>query len=586
MKRGKRTRMLALALSLALALAGCGAKESGLDYRSVGLESIDDLTIRLKTSKAPGGYRYVDNKPTFIKYDQETFENIQATIDENLENLHLLAYESLTPEEQREYKIAETHWTLERSMYDNRSYWEPNGSFLGDHANLPLMLETLLDSDDALSVKQCVELTEDSGAFLDSMLALQQEKAAAGTLMSDGQADAVIGFCRTFAQDAEHIYLIDLFNKRVDGMENMSQTEKDEWKQRYHTAVVGTMAPAYLRLADGLEALKGQGQEGGLGKTEQGAAFYRQMLAYETGSDMTAEEMAARLDQALAQNDKDWNRMTDRDLGLQDKVKKTKFATTDPDALLEALRTASQADFPEVGDQTFTIKDMNEQVEDNGTGGVFFSAGNRIYLPQSANSSEGMLVMTMAHEGIPGHLYQSAYFQNHPYYDLRRNLRFTGYTEGWATYAEHYATKYAQQDERRQTFMAVDSIGWTLLCARIEIGVNLEGWDKAKIKALLKKYNYDHDAKTVQEQWDQALSSPAGNMPYAIGYLELTRLRDHAEEQLGDAYTDREFHRAVLDCGPAPFSTVEQAVESYIQQAKPPTAPAQTEETSALGRAA
>lgn len=584
MKRGKRTRALALALGLALCLAGCGVRESGLDYRSIGLDSMKDLAMRIKTTTVPGWYRYMDNGVKFVKYDQETFGNIQSTIDENLETLRLLDYASLTPEEQKEYTIAEEQWTLERAMFDNRLYWEPNGSFYGDHASLPLTLESLLDSDMVLNIRQCVELTEDAGALTDSMLALQQDKAAAGTFMSDGQADEVIGFCRNFAQDPEHIYLIELFNQRIDGMGNLSDAEKNEWKQRFHTAVVDTMAPAYLRLADGLEALKGQGQEGGLGKTEQGAAFYRQMLRYETGSDWTAEEMAAQLDRALQQNDKDWNRMMDRNGGLQNKVKKTRFATSDPDALLEALRTASQADFPEVGSQAFTVKDLNEQIEKNGTGGLFFSAENRIYLSKSANSTEGRMAMTMAHEGCPGHLYQMEYFKKHPYYDVRSYLKFTGYTEGWATYAASYATKYMQGDERTQTFMAVDDIAGTLLSARIEIGVNLEGWDKAKIRSMLKKYNFDADAKAVQSEWDAAITSPTGSLPYVIGYLELMQLQEDAKARLGDAYTDMDFHRAVLDCGPAPFSTVKQAVESYIEQAKPPVE--QTEGTSALGRAA
>ena len=46
------------------------------------------------------------------------------------------------------------------------------------------------------------------------------------------------------------------------------------------------------------------------------------------------------------------------------------------------------------------------------------------------------LFTTLAHEGYPGHLYQTTYYANTNPDPLRNLLNFSGYVEGWATYAE------------------------------------------------------------------------------------------------------------------------------------------------------
>ena len=50
---------------------------------------------------------------------------------------------------------------------------------------------------------------------------------------------------------------------------------------------------------------------------------------------------------------------------------------------------------------------------------------------------------TVAHEGIPGHMYQIAYAYKNVKDPWRNSMAsFLGYTEGYATYTELYALKY------------------------------------------------------------------------------------------------------------------------------------------------
>lgn len=116
--------------------------------------------------------------------------------------------------------------------------------------------------------------------------------------------------------------------------------------------------------------------------------------------------------------------------------------------------------------------------------------------------------------------------------------------------------------------MANESSGFDLLAARIDLGVNYEGWGKEQIKSLLRKYDYVVDEETVSFYWNQAVSAPGDSLSYAIGYLEIMELQGYAKAELGEAYTDMEFHRAVLEAGPSPFWHVRSYVEAYVERTK------------------
>ena len=68
--------------------------------------------------------------------------------------------------------------------------------------------------------------------------------------------------------------------------------------------------------------------------------------------------------------------------------------------------------------------------------------------------------------------------------------------------------------------------------------------------------------------WNQAVSAPGDSLSYAIGYLEIMELQGYAKAELGEAYTDMEFHRAVLEAGPSPFWHVRSYVEAYVERTK------------------
>ena len=73
---------------------------------------------------------------------------------------------------------------------------------------------------------------------------------------------------------------------------------------------------------------------------------------------------------------------------------------------------------------------------------------NVIYINRAHMNDDLTLFTTLAHEGYPGHLYQTVYYENTDPDPIRSVMDFGGYVEGWATYAEmgsYYLTPLSKE---------------------------------------------------------------------------------------------------------------------------------------------
>ena len=105
-----------------------------------------------------------------------------------------------------------------------------------------------------------------------------------------------------------------------------------------------------------------------------------------------------------------------------------------------------------------------------------------------------------------------------------------------------------------------------LVSARVEIGVNYEGWTVEETANYLTQAGFD--GSVAQDIFDYVIAEPANYQMYCMGWLEFERLRDMAEEQLGGKFNEKVFHQVLLDAGPCQFKFVEQKVQKYIDAVK------------------
>ena len=103
-----------------------------------------------------------------------------------------------------------------------------------------------------------------------------------------------------------------------------------------------------------------------------------------------------------------------------------------------------------------------------------------------------------------------------------------------------------------------------ILCmyARSDIGIHYEGWTKETAINYINRFVGNTDISI--SIYDTLLEEPAIYLPYAVGYLEMKELKEKAIQTLGDSFSAKEFHRFLLDIGPAPFPVIEDYMEVWL----------------------
>ena len=84
------------------------------------------------------------------------------------------------------------------------------------------------------------------------------------------------------------------------------------------------------------------------------------------------------------------------------------------------------------------------------------------------------------------------------------------------------------------------------------MGIHYDGWNLLDTVAFFQGYGIT-DTATIEDIYDLIIADPGNYLKYYIGYVEFLELKKDAIEAWGDDFTQKRFHKAVLDIGPAPF---------------------------------
>ena len=240
-----------------------------------------------------------------------------------------------------------------------------------------------------------------------------------------------------------------------------------------------------------------------------------------------------------------------------------------PEEIIAQLREASKEDFPALEELPYTVKDVPAALEEY-TSPAFFMIPpidsqdkNTIYINNSALDASSLFT-TLAHEGYPGHLYQTVYSQLLDLDPLNNELSATGYAEGWATYVEHeYGYSYLDESETYRRLARLNALLSLEVSALADIGVNWAGWSEDDLAAWLDMLGFNGDV--AGDLMAHVCAEPANYMAYAAGYLEFMELRKTAENTLGDTFDALEFHTWLLNQGPAPFPALADRLSVWLE---------------------
>lgn len=234
-----------------------------------------------------------------------------------------------------------------------------------------------------------------------------------------------------------------------------------------------------------------------------------------------------------------------------------------PVTILNELESKTGKSFPEPPETVTQVKYVPKAMEEHLSPAFYMipaidnTKENVIYVNQSQMSNNLTLYTTLAHEGYPGHLYQTVYYAGTDPDPLRSIFNFGGYVEGWATYAEMCSYYLSSLSKEQATLLQKNSSIILGLYALADMGIHYEGWSKIDTIAFFKNYGIK-DSKVIERIYELIIGSPGNYLKYYIGYVEFLELKKEWAKQKGNDFSQKEFHEAVLSVGPAPFTLVEE----------------------------
>ena len=375
----------------------------------------------------------------------------------------------------------------------------------------------------------------------------------------------VIDLCQQFRADPENHYMIDSFNLRLDETDFLSEEDKAVYREENEHLIQDVVIPSYGYLAEELGKLKGSGKnDAGLYYFDKGREFYELLVRDSTGSDKSVKEIENMiLDKMQRDLETIWNMALDGD--AFDRMMDCPVELDDPYEVLNLLKDGIARDFPVPDGLPFEVNYVPASMEEYMNPAYYtlppidYLENNVIYINNTHSTDDIEQFVTLAHEGFPGHLYQTTYFYGRNPSAIRKLFGFSGYSEGWGTYAEVYAYRLAGIDDTMILLNELNkSYSFALYCLA-DIGINYEGWTFEDTQDFL-----GVDEETCREVYEILVEEPALYLAYYGGYLEFVELREKAEETLGEQFDLKEFHTFLLDVGPAQFEIIEDRLDAWL----------------------
>jgi uncharacterized protein (DUF885 family) len=160
-------------------------------------------------------------------------------------------------------------------------------------------------------------------------------------------------------------------------------------------------------------------------------------------------------------------------------------------------------------------------------------------------------------------MYQTVYFLQQSPHPIRVALSNTGYSEGWATYAEMRSYFFTGLDYAEADLLWNLRFFDMLLTSVADLGVNVNSWSYSDVANFLAEYGLSDDA-IVRNVFNRVVAVPLNSLMYSLGYIEMMELLDEAEARLGSAFELLDFHRFILDFGSAPYPIIRERMRNQM----------------------
>ena len=545
-------------------------------FREYAAENTVTLHFKLSNPSAYGIKAPVS--PTYGDLSSDALKKNCSRSKELLQKLYTFPTSSLTKKQKLTWQIFQDY--LNESIMNEKYilYSSPLGTN-GLQSEIPVTLsEYRLDNEK--DIKDYLSLVNQVPELFTQILDFEQERRNAGLISpSFVISDTIDQIDQFLNASEENNPLIQSFEERLAEVESLSKDQKASYIANNRLLVTDKVLPAYKSLKTSLQAYtndsKNTSSKERLCEYKNGQDYYKFLLMSNVGTDFSPEDCITILESQLKNTVKDISSLTAKNKDLYTEYLSAAPALSAPKEIMNTLKNDSLVEFPEIKNISCQLKNVPDAL--SGTSACAFylvppidsTKDNIIYINKSRVDSNE-LFSTLAHEGYPGHLYQTNYFLTTNPSPLRTFLHCAGYDEGWGTYAQLYSYNFIEfknVDEQttkqlRQLYRDNDLLSLSLssLC---DLYVNYKNYDENALANYLQTYGIGKDS--AQNLYRYVIENPTTYLSYSIGCYELDQLKQTMADSLGKAFKISDFHEAVLNVGSCNFSILRQEIEKETE---------------------
>ncbi|HYC98092.1 DUF885 domain-containing protein [Brevundimonas sp.] len=365
-----------------------------------------------------------------------------------------------------------------------------------------------------------------------------------------------------------------------------------DWAARAEAIVRDAVYPAMQRQVDVLAAaLPGATSDAGCWRLPDGEAYYRHGVLSYTTTDMGGDEiheiglaqvaeLSARADEILRAEGLTQGSVGER-IAAVSRHPDQLYPNTDAGkarllADLNDQMAKMQQRLPEMFGRLpragVEIRRVPVEIEAGAPGGSYQMPaldGSRpgayyINLRDTAETSRFTLPTLTYHEATPGHHFQIAVaLEAEGIPMLRKMPLFSGYTEGWALYAEQLADEmgvYEDDPLGRLGYLQSFMFRATRLVA--DSGLHHKRWSREQAVRYMVETLGDAESTMITEV-ERYCVWPGQACSYKLGHTVWDRTRSRAKAVLGDRFDLRGFHDTALAAGAIPLEVLERLIGDW-----------------------
>lgn len=188
--------------------------------------------------------------------------------------------------------------------------------------------------------------------------------------------------------------------------------------------------------------------------------------------------------------------------------------------------------------------------------------------PTKVNITNMDMENLFLHEAIPGHHFQtSLQFENTSRPEFRQKYWSGAFGEGWALYTESLGKELGLYTNSYHQLGALSAEIHRAI--RLVVDAGLHTGKMTREEAIA--YNMKHEPiseEIATSEIERYMANPSQALTYKIGQLKILELRDKYQKQLGNKFSIRDFHDAILKGGCMPLTVFEEYMNDWAKNVK------------------